>query len=227
MADAPTGATDRSPSPEGSPGGSTERKSIWSNPFIWAFFIGIITITAIRPFLRHVPEPPPVISELPAYELTDQSGQSFGSVDLAGDVYVANFIFTRCMSICPVLTRSMGQLQSLYDRHSIDQIRLVSFTVDPEWDRPEKLALYAQDHDANTPRWTFLTGETDQMRSLLVDGFKVPMGDKELVNESMIDIAHTGKLVLVDQQGRIRGYYSSDGEGIDEIFHRSQHVLRE
>jgi protein SCO1/2 len=207
--------------------GSTKRRGgVLRNPWVWAFFIGIVTLTLMRPLLRHEPPPPPVIGELPEFRLIDQEGRPFANGDLDGRVWVANFIFTRCASICPLLTASMRRLQRRYDEEGVEGIGLVSFTVDPEYDTPERLKEYAARHGVRPERWTFVTGEPDAIRALVVEGFKTAMGERETPGEGLIDIAHTGKFVIVDGTGGIRGYYDSDELGLDEIFHRSQHVLK-
>jgi protein SCO1/2 len=203
---------------------STDRGFL-RNPLVWYFFVGIVVLTLIRPMLRREPQPPPVIGQLPQYSLLDTRGRPFGSDELAGQVYVANFIFTRCTSICPLLTRAMATLQQRYDDENIEGIRLVSITIDPEFDTPEKLAEYATAHQVDTQRWTFLTGTQAQIVELVEKGFKTAVGQPELAGNDLIDIAHSGHLVIVDGQGGIRGYYGSDARGLDEVFHRSQHVL--
>jgi protein SCO1/2 len=112
------------------------RRNPLRSPYVWAFFVGVIAITALRPFLRHEPEPPPVLGRLPAWELIDQDGRSFGSEDLAGTVYVANFFFTSCVAICPALMHSMARLQERYVKAGVEGIRQVSISVDPEVDTP-------------------------------------------------------------------------------------------
>lgn len=203
------------------------RRRWMHNPFLWAFFIGIATLTLMRPLLRHEPAPPPVLGQLPEFTLIDARGQPFGSADLAGEVYVTNFIFTRCASICPRLTASMARLQQRYAAEGVDGLRLVSITVDPEYDTPEVLRAYGQTHGVSPDRWSLLTGTPDAITELVVGGFKTAMGRPEQAPGGLIDIAHTGKFVIVDGSGGIRGYYDSDERGLDEIFHRSQHVLRE
>jgi protein SCO1/2 len=201
-------------------------RALWRNPFLWAFLIGIVTLTLMRPLLRREPAPPPVLGTLPSYTLVDSTGRAFGSSDLAGQVYVVNFIFTRCASICPELTRAMAALERRYDEEKVSGVHLVSISVDPDHDTPERLAEYASSQGLDTSRWSFLTGERGQIAALLLGGFRVPMGEPETLND-LIDIAHTGKLVLVDRKGGIRGYYDSQGTGLDEVFHRSRHVLKE
>lgn len=181
----------------------------------------------MRPFLRHEPAPPPVVGRLPPFELTDEKGRVFGNAQLAGRVHVVNFIFTRCASICPLLTHSMGQLQRRYDEQNIDGIRLLSITVDPEYDTPERLAAYGKQHGADPERWSFVTGDPQAVTSLVVDGFKAARGQPEENEAGLFDIAHGGKFVIVDGNGGIRGYYDTDEMGLDEIFHRSRHVLKQ
>jgi protein SCO1/2 len=203
------------------------RPSILRNPWLWAFLIGIATLTLMRPLLRHEPEPPPVLGQLPSFELIDQRGQRFGSAELAGDVYIANFVFTRCTSICPLLTRAMARLQTGYDERGIEGIKLVSFSVDPEYDTPPRLQAYAETHGADPARWTFVTGEPDAIVRLIEHGFTLGVGPAEMQGDTIIDIAHSGKFVLVDGTGGIRGYYDSDELGLDEIYHRAIHVLEQ
>jgi protein SCO1/2 len=200
--------------------------SLWRNPWVWAFVLGCLTLTALRPFLRHVPEPPPVLSRLPEWTLTSQDGRPFGSADLRGQVYVANFFFTSCTSVCPPLMAATRRLDDRLREGSERGILIVSVTVDPERDTPERLRQYAREMRIDTTRWTLLTGERADLVRLLEGGFKVPVGVPETAgaSPSLVDIAHSGKLVLVDRQGGIRGYYDSTPMGLDEVFHRARHV---
>ena len=189
--------------------------------------IGIVTLTAIRPLLRHVPEPPPVLAQLPAFSLVGMDGQPFGSAELRGQVYIANFFFTSCRSICPAIMQGVGRLQAGLTERNIRGIRLVSISVDPEHDTPEILSAYAKGTGVDPERWTLLTGDSEEVRRLVVDGFKTPLVTPPPGGPEPIDIAHSGQLVLVDGKGRVRGYYASDEMGLDEVFNRAQHVLRE
>jgi protein SCO1/2 len=202
-------------------------RAVLRNPYFWGFVIGIVTLTLIRPLLRHIPEPPPVLSQLPAFTLVGEDGNPYGSADLRGQVYVANFFFTSCRSICPAIMHGMSRLQDGFAQRNIDGIRLVSISVDPEHDTPEVLAAYAKGMGIDPRRWTLLTGDPEQVRRLVVDGFKTPVIDPPPGGSEPIDIAHSGKLVLVDGSGRIRGYYGTDELGLDEVYNRAQHVLRQ
>ena len=199
----------------------------WRNPYVWGFLIGIVALTAMRPLLRRDPPPPPVLGRLPVFELIDQDGNPFGTNEMAGKVWVVDFIFTRCRTFCPIMSRRMAKLQEGYDLYEVGEVGLLSITVDPEYDTPEVLAGYAETHGADPRRWRFLTGPGDEIYSLVVDGFKLHVARLEPGGDDLVDIAHSQKLILVDGQGNIRGYYDSDEEGVDEVFHRSRHVVRE
>jgi protein SCO1/2 len=200
-------------------------RQIHRNPYVWGFLIGITTLTLIRPLLRHIPEPPPVLSQLPDFALVDMDGKPFGSAELRGRVYVANFFFTSCRSICPAVMHGMAKLQGEFDHQGIQGVRLVSISVDPEHDTPEVLRAYGKDLGVKPERWTLLTGDPETIRAVVVDGFKTPLEHAPATPASAIEIAHTGKVVLVDGSGGIRGYYDSDDMGLDDVFNRAQHVL--
>lgn len=201
--------------------------AVLRNPYVWAFVIGIVTLTAIRPLLRHVPEPPPVLFPLPEFSLVASDGTPFGSAELRGQVYVASFFFTSCRSICPAIMQGMARLQDGLSRNEISGIRLVSISVDPEHDTPAVLADYGESLGVDPGRWTLLTGDPERVRQLVVSGFKTPVEPAPPGGAEPMDIAHTGKLVLVDGAGRIRGYYDSNELGLDEVYNRAQHVLRQ
>ncbi len=195
-------------------------------PWHFSAIIGILCITWYGLRNRHIPEPPEVMFEVPAFELVDQDGAVFSSETMRGDVWVASFFFTSCPSICPRITKSMMELQTRLDEADVN-VHLVSFSVDPENDTPEVLKRYAGTAGADEQRWRFVTGPLKDMEALVVGGFKTAMDPKQREGDvGMYDIAHTTKLVLIDQDGGVRGYYNTDPEGIDEVFHRSQHVLR-
>ena len=182
-------------------------------------------LTLLRPVLRFEPDPPVVLNDLPAFTLQAASGSAFSKDDMAGQVWVANFIFTRCVSICPGLTEAMARLDRRYQEAGIP-VRMLSVTVDPDHDTPEVLAEYGRQHGVDPSRWALLTGPQEEVRALVEGGFRTAMGLPEMTG-NLVDVAHTGKFVLVDGRGRIRGYYDTDVEGLDEIFHRARHVLDE
>ncbi|ANM29483.1 hypothetical protein ABI59_07635 [Acidobacteria bacterium Mor1] len=147
-----------------------------------------------------------ILVDLPDFSLTDQKGNSFGSADLEGRVWIAGFIFTRCGSVCPQLTGRMEVVQGdLIHELSTFGTHLVSFSVDPEYDTPEVLSAYADKYGAMGDHWTFLTGTRDEIWQLSENGFKLGVG--EAPDNAEMPIFHSEKLVLVDGEGRVRGFY--------------------
>ena len=198
--------------------------------YIWviAFVLGAATLTVIRPMLRHVPEPPPVLFTLPGdYALVDHLERPFTPATLEGEVWVAGFVFTSCPSSCPAVTRAMSDLADRFARTKVD-VKMVSFTVDPERDTPEVLARYASTVGADPDQWRFVTGEPDTILKLVGEGFRLGVGERQTIEGDIYDIAHSTKLALVDGEGQIRGYYGIEpDEGLAEIYERADRVLQE
>ncbi|MDP7348085.1 MAG: SCO family protein [Phycisphaeraceae bacterium] len=144
---------------------------------------------------------------LPAFTLTDQHGQPFGTDDLRGSVWVANFVFSHCPGMCPRMTSRLSTLQVELEQHPAwRDIRLVSITVDPDRDTPARLTKYAEMAQADARHWRFLTGSRATLWSLIKDGFKLPVVETD---DPAQPIIHSQKFVLVDRQGRVRGYYDA------------------
>lgn len=141
----------------------------------------------------------PVLATVAPFALTDQSGGAWDSQGLNGKVWVANFVFTRCPTICPTFTAKMASIQ----KQSGDDLHLVSFSVDPEFDTPPVLKAYAEKFHAQ-PRWSFLTGERAALEAVVVKGMMQPM---EKGDGSLMSIGHGSYFVLVDQKQQIRGFY--------------------
>lgn len=167
-----------------------------------------LALTLVSACLPGAGDDIPVLGEAPPFLLTDQDGVEFDSGSLRGKVWVADFIFTRCTDMCPMLSKEMAKLQgTLRNDPLLLEVRLVSFSVDPEHDRPAVLAEYAKRYDAETSHWTFATGSRDEIWELSVDGFKLAVGeDPGNVGQPLF---HSDRFVLVDRGGRIRGYYSA------------------
>jgi protein SCO1 len=192
------------------------------NPYVWAFVVGCALTTLMRPLLRRIPSPPPVLWQVPAFTLVDSLGRPFGSEELRGQVYVANFFFTRCPSVCPTLMKGMATLQRRFRDENLETIRLVSISVD-SYDTPQRLHDAEPGYGVDPSRWVLLTGPRERVRSLAVDGFRVALGE----GDGVADIAHAAKLLLVDGSGALRGVYDSDELGLDETFWRARRVVEE
>ena len=150
------------------------------------------------------------------FSLTERSGRTVTNADLADDVWVASFIFTRCPLSCPRISSVMKGLQSKFQ--STDA-KLVSISVDPEHDTPQVLSEYARRFGADPERWLFLTGPKDQVYRLITQGFKLPVE----INDEPVKAAggeaflHSDRLALVDH-GKLIGVYSTnDSEAVETL----------
>jgi cytochrome oxidase Cu insertion factor (SCO1/SenC/PrrC family) len=150
----------------------------------------------------------PVLGTLPDFSLTERNGKTVTRADLMGKVSVVDFIFTSCAAQCPQVTAQMLKIQS-FALPRWKNVQLVSLTVDPERDTPEAMADYAKSFSADPARWLFLTGDKDRLDDLTRNGFKVASASKVPVDTSPDAVLHSVSLILLDSQGRIRGYYES------------------
>ena len=144
----------------------------------------------------------PVLGTVPPFALTERGGGAVRSEDLAGQVWIADFVFTRCRDFCPALTGRFARLQHQLDV-ATNRVRLVSFSVDPTHDTPEVLQRYATRAGAG-PGWLFVTGPHDTVAALLREGFHVAYADD---GPPSSPITHSDRFVLVDRELHIRGYY--------------------
>jgi protein SCO1/2 len=149
----------------------------------------------------------PLLGAVPPFALVDQRGVAITRESLLGQPWVADLIFTRCKTACPLMTEKMAKLGPSLPA----SVRRVSVSVDPDHDTPEVLAAYAAEQTAGGPPWSFVTGARGEVRRLAVDGFKLgvavtPPGDPRAADEP---ITHSTRFVLVDAEGRIRGYYDA------------------
>src|SRR5216110_1804863 len=139
---------------------------------------------------------------VPEFLLVNQDGQNFGSAQLRGKIWIADFIYTTCPGPCPMISTRMSELQKPLAK---SDVYLVSFSVDPEKDTPEVLRAYADKLRKEPLRWDFLTGVRTTIYSLLRDGFKLAVSDGEPESGPV----HSTRFVLVDRHGTIRGYYDA------------------
>jgi protein SCO1/2 len=158
--------------------------------------------------------PLPVLGRVADFALVDQSSTPVSRTQLAGAAWVANFVFTRCPTTCPRLSDRMRAIQALAKQHA-ESLRLVTFTVDPEHDQPDVLRPYAEAYGADPASWKFLTGSQSSIEEI-VRSFAVALSGKADPAKPDLGIMHSGHLVLVDRVGRIRGYYPSSEDGVED-----------
>ncbi|MGZ3422259.1 MAG: SCO family protein [Polyangiales bacterium] len=171
----------------------------------------------------------PVIAAVPAFAMNDQQGKVVTTDSLRGRVFIADFFFLSCPTSCPKLTARMKQLHDRIAQKNLT-VQLVSISVDPENDTSDKLALKAKELGSQDRIWTFLTGKSEDLERVVVKGFKIHVEDqrkKADSNANIYTIMHGDWFVLVDAQGRIRGYYDTDEEGkLDAVLRDAELLAR-
>jgi protein SCO1/2 len=151
---------------------------------------------------------------VPDFTLTERSGKTTTLADLRGNIWIADFIYTTCKDTCPLQSAEMTKLQDLWKDQA--DLKLVSFSVDPETDTTEVLSRYAARYQADAGRWLFLTGNRERIVRLVQEGFKLSAAS--LPSDADGIILHSPRFVLIDQQAQIRGYYDSrDNEALQRL----------
>ena len=222
------------------------RKNVW----LWAFLIGVVLVTLMRPLLRRVPAPPPVLAQLPAFDLVEAGGERFRPVDLEGSVWVLAFFSTRSDAACRGLIESMIELGRRYDEAGVAEVRLLGINVDPaeamarlEAVEPvnpaapvnpavpvDLMELPADDlrelgktRGLARPRWSLAIGDREETRRL-ADALLEATGQSLGPAGFQGGVPRPCRLFLIDGAGGIRGAYRDNSKGLDEVFHRAQHV---
>lgn len=166
----------------------------------------------------------PIYGHVPAFTLVDQQKQPVSAEALRGNVWIADFVFTRCAGQCPLMSDEMARLADVFQQAS--SVRFVSFTVDPEHDTPQVLARYARRYQAASRHWLFLTGAHTALTQLVREGFRLAIAeDGGTVAEP---ITHSVRFVLVDRGGNIRGYYdATDAMQLRQLQRDIKRLLKE
>jgi protein SCO1 len=203
------------------------------------FALSLLAIVLLLPGLlasnRARTLPPADYGPAPAFTLTDQLGRTVSNSDMQGRVVLANFIFTSCTDICPLLSVQMQQIQERLQAEGLlgTEVQLLSFTVDPTVDTPEVLRAYAERHKADPDAWRFLTGTEPVVKSVIIDGFKLGIQEVEASSDSHnshgdhgassgdtpspTQLTHSGRFVIIDGNGTIRAYQDSETLDVDGL----------
>jgi protein SCO1/2 len=164
----------------------------------------------------------PELFPVPNASLVDENGRTVSLGAMKGSVTVYDFIFTHCTGTCPIMTNNMRALTTKIAKDA--PVRFVSITVDPVRDTPQVLAAYAK-RNRNDPRWTFLTGNRDDIIKVSVQGFKLAATDPTPGADPLL---HSSRFAVADKQGIIRGYYdSSDGKVPEQVAAVVEQLVRE
>jgi protein SCO1/2 len=162
----------------------------------------------------------PSFGIVPPFQLIDQNNQPFGSAQLLGKIWIADFIYTTCPGPCPMISSRMSEMQKPLEK---TDVQLVSFSVDPEKDTPEVLRSYAEKLHARDERWKFLTGKRATIYNLSQNGFKLAA-----TNDASGIPLHSSRLILVDRSGVIRGYYDATSpDAVTKVLADASHLHRE
>ncbi|MBI2083699.1 MAG: SCO family protein [Deltaproteobacteria bacterium] len=152
-------------------------------------------------------KPLPTFGEIPDFSLLNQEGESISKEDFLDSEWVANFVYTGCSDICPMLTTQTIRLGKELQEAGITGVKLVTFSVDPENDTPERLKSYRERFDGRDLEWALLTGPLDEVEKTVIHGFHVTMQKNP---EELTSVLHMEKFVLMDRKAQIRGYYDVD-----------------
>jgi protein SCO1/2 len=194
---------------------------------IWGgLFLVMAAIFALFVASRFRPKPLPVFNSLPDFTLTDQNGKTVSLSTLQGTVWVTDVIFTRCPFQCLRMSQNMKKVRAELPEGA----NLVSITTDPGYDSPEVFKKYAANLGVDDGRWLFLTGEKSTIQKLVVDGLKLSAVENkpEQMQGANDFFVHSTKFVLIDKQGKIRGWF--DGEDADarpQLISAIKNILRE
>lgn len=146
-----------------------------------------------------------VVRKAPRFELTDQNGAPLSSADVLGKIYVVDFFFTSCPSICPIMTANLTKIHERFAHY--DDLELLSLTVDPKRDTPQTLKEYATARKIDSPKWHFLTGEKDSIYDVAYKFLSSAMEDDSAPGGFL----HTEYVVLVDKEGNMRSRVDDHG----------------
>lgn len=197
------------------------------NHFTLPRFIPAIDSTTGEIMMRERPHPrwnetkmDTVFQTIPSFVLTNQNGETFSSSVLKNKIYVANFFFTRCTIICPKLNSQVNRVADAFTNDS--NIHFISISVDPKFDQADILKTYSNRFDTANKNWHFLTGEKKAIYPLILKGFHVPLADASEYDQAIKNpdetFIHSERLVLVDKEGVIRGFYDgTDRKEVDRL----------
>ena len=199
------------------------KKALFNLPVLTAAAFSLAATVVIVAMVFFEKEEPTLLLDqpwaVPAFEVTGHGGEVITNEEMLGKVWVCDFFLTRCNGICPILGRTMADLaDDLSQDPAFDDVELVSFSVDPEHDTLEKLERYRKINmgvwdrgsearrDEVNRRWVHARAEANEpFWEIVRSGFKMQVGP--VADNPTTPIMHGSKLVLVDQQGQIRGYY--------------------
>ena len=156
------------------------------------------------------------------WNFTNQDGELISKSDYEGQVYVANFFFTRCPGICPILTKNIKQVQA--ETKGIN-VSFLSHTVDPKNDTVGRLKRYCDNKKIDNSNWNFVTGDQNSIYEMGVLSYLVPNSEDALAPGGFL---HSDKFILIDTKSRIRGMYGgTDSAEVERLILDIRKLTRE
>lgn len=200
-------------------------KKFFLNPFLLAFFLGILSLHIIKHFALMRSSAPDPLVMVPDWQLVDQNGQVFGKKDLKGKLFIVYYFFTSCPSICPKLTIAMKEVNDRLKKHG-DRIHFVGISVDPETDTPEVLSSFMKNNVVLDPNWHYLTGTKPSVYDVVVEKMRVHIGEKKPLDAlGLYDVAHLAQLALFDQDGNLRGLFRTNSMELSALVRAANFLL--
>lgn len=199
-----------------------------------SFIILLFGIWAVPKIVKNFAKPDlVVIGKVPDFSFIDQHGKPISNEDYLGKVYVSEFFFTTCPSICPIMNRNMVKVQNEF--YGNPNLGIASFSIDPDYDKPEILKQYAESYKITNPNWHLLTGDKGEIFKLANGGFNLYVGENEEIEGGF---EHSGFFALIDKEGNIRSrldenenpiiYYDGlEAEGIQMLIEDIKLLLKE
>lgn len=164
-----------------------------------------------------------IFHTIPGFSFTDQDGNTVTEKNFENAVYVTDFFFTTCHSICPIMSTQMERVTRKFKGNA--EVKFLSHTVDPEIDTVEQLKRYAIKHNADSKQWMMVTGEKTKLYEIARQGYLL---DAQEGNGGPDDFIHTQNFALIDKEKRIRGYYDgTDSLEIDQLMKDIDLLLKE
>ncbi|HUS28750.1 MAG TPA: SCO family protein [Kofleriaceae bacterium] len=200
-------------------------------PKLLLVLLGIVVAIALTIFIPSFVKRPADkqlkdLATIGQFSLVDEMNRPFTDSALHGHVTIVNFIFTRCDTICPVSTMKMERIQAKTEDVA-KKIKLVSFSVDPKYDTPQRLLEYATKYRYQPDRWRFVTGDFDTVHDTIERQFMTSMMRLPDKPNGVPDISHQGYFLLLDKEAHLRGIYDSDRiNQLDELIHDARQLAR-
>jgi len=177
------------------------------------FIILVFGIWAVPKIVNKISAKPLVkFEQVPDFKFTDQNNKIVTNTNFQDKVYVVEFFFTSCPTICPEMHKSMLKIQDEF--YGNPNFGIASITIDPKRDTPEALKKYGEEHQVSLKNWHFLTGDKDVIYKFSNEGFRLYAGENE---EAAGGFEHSGLFALIDKEGYIRSRTIRSGDNENPI----------